>query len=370
MFCGRPVAAEGLDPCQVVVTNGWARPREDQAYQEFFAHAACLREAVHPSLVEDAYVLDPQLDAGDAPDGYDDASEDLAPVTMTWRAVRQWLGDLPVDTSWFADRVAWSPVFSSQPFAGGRAELDRTWGPGSTTSWLGGPALPGGSWPRRADGAALAHVMTVSLAGVDEVFEDKDKRAWPDSRQGLPRTGYMEVFHDLETYGGEAEDRDLGAWLVRWVPEPVEGQLQDPPDDLSTPSEVCQAGIFFPGWSIPSSSDVPADDDSGRFELAEHLTEQVQRAWTYQRTGSTRAHPVPVTHVYGHSQSGTEEALGILRRVLPRTPDDDYRLVLEIESWTHLDGWFGDVGSLEVWMRESDLTAGRFEDAWCLVRTG
>jgi len=32
-------------------------------------------------------------------------------------------------------------------------------------------------------------------------------------------------------------------------------------------------------------------------------------------------------------------------------------------------GWFGDAGSLEVWMRQSDLNARVFGKAWCLIRT-
>jgi hypothetical protein len=50
-------------------------------------------------------------------------------------------------------------------------------------------------------------------------------------------------------------------------------------------------------------------------------------------------------------------------------PGDEHRLVLDLESWTALEGWFGDAGSLEVWMRGSDLESRRFDHAWCLIRT-
>lgn len=43
--------------------------------------------------------------------------------------------------------------------------------------------------------------------------------------------------------------------------------------------------------------------------------------------------------------------------------------MLEIESWTALNGWFGDAASLEVWMRDSDLAQRRFDHAWCMIRT-
>ena len=44
-------------------------------------------------------------------------------------------------------------------------------------------------------------------------------------------------------------------------------------------------------------------------------------------------------------------------------------LLVGVESWTALSGWFGDAGHLEVWMRASDLASRRFENTWCLIRT-
>lgn len=76
-----------------------------------------------------------------------------------------------------------------------------------------------------------------------------------------------------------------------------------------------------------------------------------------------------MTHVYGHSQTSTAPAVRVLRDVLPLREGDRYRLVLDIESSTHLAGWFGDGAALEVWMRQSDLAARRFDLAWCLTRT-
>lgn len=48
---------------------------------------------------------------------------------------------------------------------------------------------------------------------------------------------------------------------------------------------------------------------------------------------------------------------------------DEHSLVLDLESWTAQEGWFGDAGSLEVWMRDSDLQSRRFDHAWWLIRT-
>ncbi len=250
----------------------------------------------------------------------------------------------------------------------GRAGLDREWRWGGWVSWLGGPALlPLAQWPRRPDGTPLAHVAALSLSEAGATVEES-RTAWPEHREGLPSEGYLEVFHDLvDTYGWEATDRDSGGWLVRWVPDPQRPGLAEPPADLETPTDACQAGMLLPGWSSRPPSDFLAD--RGQHEAAAHVSAELQRAWAFQRTRSRDTPPTPVTHVYGHSQNATAPALRVLRDVLPLQEGDVHRLVLDIESWTHLSGWFGDAASLEVWMRDSDLVARRFDRAWCITRT-
>lgn len=302
-------------------------------------------------------------------------SKEPAPVHAVYPVVEKWLSEAPVDASFLAADAAWSPVFTSRSFGSGRRELDRQWLdrgslPGTDAiSWVGGPAVhPLPAWPRRPDRAPLAHVMTVSLADVDSWGQD-DRHAWPDHRQGLPTTGALEVFHDLQTYGWEVADRETGAWLVRWVEQPDHMRFAEAPDDVDPPTEVCQAGMFLPGFSLRSPAECLMAGHDG-FDAAELVTEQFQRAWLFQRTGSAAGHPVPVTHVYGHSQNGAAPALRVLADALPlEAENDSYRLILDIESWTHLYEWFGDAAPLEVWMRDSDLRNRRFDRAWCIMRT-
>jgi hypothetical protein len=301
--------------------------------------------------------------------GWHPRDDDFAPINASWLAVDGWLSGLPFDTTALARDIAWSPVFTQQSIRPGRTGLDREWRWGGWVSWLGGPALrPLAEWPRRSDGTPLAHVASVSLYEAWAAAEDEYKAAWPEHPEGLPTEGYLEVFHDLvDTYGWEATDRDSGGWLVRWVPEPQRPGFAEPPADLDTPTDACQAGLLLPGWSSRPPGDFLADRD--QHNAAGHVTEEFQRAWAYQRTQTRGALPTPVTHIYGHSQNSTAPALRILRRVLPVEEGDHYRLVLDIESWTHLSGWFGDAASLEVWMRDSDLVARRFDRAWCITRT-
>ena len=299
----------------------------------------------------------------------------LPPIHGTWRAVSEWLTGFRPGADELMRAAAWSPVFSAQSFAPGRPELEDLWSSGGHVSWLGGPAAhPLSEWPRDVDGLPLAHVVTLCLADVAGASDEAGKIGWPDRREGLPTHGVLEVFHDLQTYGWEPADGARGGWLVRWVPAPERGGLAEPPSDLETPTELCQAGLLLPGFSLPCSLDLDAPAARGpeadaAFDVAEEVTEQVQRAWLLQQTGSAVGHPVPVTHVYGHSQNGARAVAEILDAVLPCGPGDSHRLVLDVESWTHLAGWFGDAEPLEVWMRDSDLAEQRFDAAWCLIRS-
>jgi hypothetical protein len=293
-----------------------------------------------------------------------------APLHGPFGRIQAWLRDGPAGADRLLERVAFSPVLSDQSFAPGDEELAELWRTGGWVSWLGGPAAaPLEQWPRAADGTALAHVLTLDLADTAGVLDAQGKAAWPGLREGLPTTGVLEVFHDLRTFGSEAGDRDAGAWSVRWVPEPDRTTLVEPPPDVEVPAPVCQLVLALPGFTLPPAADAaggPPED----FATAEALEEALQRAWLAQRTGSTEGHPVPVSHVYGHSRHGEINARALLEEVLPlRGPGDEHRLLVDLDSWTALEGWFGDAGSLEVWMRTTDLDAGRFDRAWCLIRT-
>ena len=293
-----------------------------------------------------------------------------APLHGPFGQIQAWLQNRPTGADRLLEQVAFSPVLSEQSFAPGDEELTELWSTGGWVSWLGGPAAaPLEQWPRAADGTALAHVLTLDLADTAGVLDAQGKAAWPGLREGLPTTGVLEVFHDLRTFGDETGDRDAGAWSVRWVAEPDRTTLVEPPADVEVPAPACQLVLALPGFTLPPAADAaggPQED----FETAEALEEALQRAWLAQRTGSTEGYPVPVSHVYGHSQHGEINARALLAEVLPlNTPGDEHRLVLDLESWTALEGWFGDAGSLEVWMRTTDLEARRFDQAWCLIRT-
>jgi hypothetical protein len=57
-FCAETVETAGVDPCALVVVTSWWAPEEAQREQQFFCHADCLRNRLHPKVAVHAEVLD------------------------------------------------------------------------------------------------------------------------------------------------------------------------------------------------------------------------------------------------------------------------------------------------------------------------
>lgn len=295
------------------------------------------------------------------------------PIHASEVLAKEWIASAQLDPE--AVKPRQSPVFSEQSFQPGEGELTDLWSTGAHISWLGGPAALTGDWPRNAQAEPLAHVATVHCADAHAALGNAYERAWPaDAAELLPDDGYLQIFHDLQTYGYEASDAASSSWAILYTPEdPVEGRppLVAQPGESVAPNEVTQPGLFLPGWSIPSPLDVDVLAPS-TFDAADQAYAQLQSAWLRQRRPQDRKHhSFPSTRMLGHSSSGdllpTQE---VLPQVLPLSvPGDEYVLLIEVESWTTLSGWFGDASSLEVWMRRSDVLERRFDAAWCMIRT-
>lgn len=185
---------------------------------------------------------------------------------------------------------------------------------------------------------------------------------------GLPE-GFLEIYHDLETYGSESEDVKNAGWLVRYIPSARGLNLVRPsniPDPIS--GDECQPGLLMPGFTLPAYPDV-ASAGGVTFEAWEHCIENLQSCWQEQRFGEKTDSAVPFTHLGGHSWNGKTGFDELLRVVLPISDFDTHVLLATVESWTALNGWFSDAGNLEVWIRQSDLEKLDFSRAWCLIRT-
>ncbi|MFP7761622.1 DUF1963 domain-containing protein [Marisediminicola sp. LYQ85] len=295
-----------------------------------------------------------------------------APIAGGRTEFAEWLESEPYGIAHLAARLEPRAVLTERGLPPGIAGLHTETFPVDRLSLLGGPAvgITAAEWPRNANGTRLAHVATLSLTAVNDALEAAQE-GQPGGKPGLPATGVLQIFHDLtETYGWEPADCDARGWVVRWLENPDFAHLTDSPDDVDLPTAACQAYAVVGCHSIPSSMEF-ADESFDVFDAVERAGEEINRAWTRQRTGDPDAAVVPVTHLFGHSQSGVDgDVSAVLSAALPLTAaGDEHRLIVDIESWTTLDAWFGDAKPLEVWMRQSDLEARAFDQAWCLIRT-
>ncbi len=74
--------------------------------------------------------------------------------------------------------------------------------------------------------------------------------------------------------------------------------------------------------------------------------------------------------LYAHSFVGDNVAVDeLLPEALPIGEHDFYILWAQFESWTTLDGWFGDASPLAFWMRFSDLVTDDYHKVWAVIRT-
>lgn len=256
-------------------------------------------------------------------------------------------------------------VFSESSFELGDAGLADYFTSGAWISWLGGPGISGIDWPRNAAGKPLAHVASFC---VSEAQPHPEMAASWGNYPSLPE-GFLEIYHDLETYGSEPGDAGNAGWLVRYLPSTQGLELVHPsivPEPIS--GEECQQGLLMPGFTLPAYPDV--DSASGvTFEAWERCIEDLQTTWQEQRFGENTDYAVPFTHLGGHSLNGKTEIEELLQTVLPISESDTHVLLATVESWTALNGWFGDAGNLEVWIRQSDLKKLDFSHVWCLIRT-
>ena len=256
-------------------------------------------------------------------------------------------------------------VFSEASFEPGDASLDDYFTGGAWISWLGGPGISGIDWPHNAEGKPLAHVASFCLS---EAQPHPDMAASWGNYCGLPE-GFLEIYHDLETYGSESEDVKNAGWLVRYIPS-IQGLTLVRPSNIPEviSGDECQQGLLMPSFTLPAYPDVSSANDV-TFEAWEHCIEDLQHTWHEQRFGQKTDYAIPFTHLGGHSWNGKTGIDELLQSVLPISDSDTHVLLATVESWTALNGWFSDAGNLEVWIRQSDLTKLDFSRAWCLIRT-
>lgn len=246
-----------------------------------------------------------------------------------------------------------------------RQELEQLWAQGAWMSWLGGPALDAGAWPSGADGRPLVHLATLTL---EEANLDHDPAHRQPPHELLPASGFLEIFHDLETWGWEPANRQSGGWLVRYLPaEPRLPLVSNPVAEERAAEPVFRPVVPWSSFSLPAASDLSLSQ--AEFEAYQALVADVNVSWQVQRgLRGSRFEEGTTSHLYGFSSRGLAPVAGLLVEALG-CETEDLVLLAEFEGWEAFPGWFGDAGCLEVWMRRTDLAGADFSKAWCLIRT-
>jgi hypothetical protein len=228
---------------------------------------------------------------------------------------------------------------------------DMTWFCGEPTAGLA-------EWPRRSDGIPLAHLLQVQLG---------DHPPLSKRHPAMPTDGVLQFFHDLEAIGDEPVDGQNGGWLVHRSPLPETAVLRRP-DDLTDDAfrDRCPARVEQT-WTFPCPLDLDLDDRTfERLEAAnQRVLETVTSAWGVQEL---REPPEAVPLLFGHSAEERLIAHQRLAEVLPLSDRDHYVLLADIPGVGPLEGWIGDMGHIEFWIRDSDLAGQDLTRTWALLR--
>ena len=287
-----------------------------------------------------------------------------APINAADSVVKEWVHQKKVAVS-----SQPATLLVEDQITQSESELEELWADGAYVSWLGGPAIGAGEWPHRDDGQPLIHIASISLELLigSSAFEISDISVRRPPQDTLPSNGVLEIFHDLESFGYDDGDRASGSWLVRVVPSEERVALVNNQSALErVPEAYFKHVIPYEGFTLPSSADLNLSELE--FEAYEGVLVDYNLSWQVQRGVDKPHYEAPTSHIYGHSSRGVRPVSSFLSSVLD-CDESDLILIAEFESWIGFPGWFGDAGSLEVWISRGSLKACDFSAAWCMIRT-
>ncbi|MDI6100202.1 DUF1963 domain-containing protein [Actinoplanes sp. NEAU-A12] len=206
-------------------------------------------------------------------------------------------------------------------------------------TWIAGEPSKGRhtGWPRRDDDIPLAHLVQAAVPDVCGL--------------DVKVPGVLQFFHDLETGGDDRADGERNAWQVRHIRRPGRKRLARPED----------LGDEYFRDAVPVDAEVqwtfPGDLETAR----RRVLETVFSNWgVIEDYGPV--HDLP-------TMFGIATEPEPLRTLLPcKDHDDGYRLLIDVPGVGPLDGWIGDEGHLQFWIRESDLRRHRFGRVWAFIR--
>jgi uncharacterized protein YwqG len=226
-------------------------------------------------------------------------------------------------------------------------------------SHLGGAPMliPGTPWPTFR-GEPLAFVAQLRVAEIPAAVREA---------LYLPGDGLLCFFYAAasEPAGDEPEHR--GGGQVLRVAQPAGAQSAEPPAKLAPEHRFPPTPLRFVETSIPAEQSL--------FRQALGLAEDRVDDFAESVHDFFGRHEAPMHWLGGHAhavQDDMESTCAIAADGLPvpaQAGAGDWRLLAQFDSDDALKHMWGDWGRLYFWIREDDLRAGRFANAWCIMQS-
>jgi len=244
--------------------------------------------------------------------------------------------------------------------------------PESADSRIGGlPLLPSGTpWPRK-DGRPLAFVLQVQL----------DPLPGATTVLGLPATGLLSFFYDMEGQPWGFDPADRGSFAVVYTEHPDGCAAVPFPDDLGPDWRIAPVTLKSePTVTLPSPLD-PAfprhlltEEEDDRWadalsDLAEELgwgERTLLGGYPHLIQGDMRLECEMVAR--GGANAGGPEGYDDPRLEDWKEGSGEWMHLLQVASEDDAGLMWGDVGCLYYWIRKYDLEARRFDQAWLILQ--
>ena len=236
-----------------------------------------------------------------------------------------------------------------------------------------------GGTPSRVTGLRLpedAFLLQIDFRGIPKDHAGDPRLLRLLQSVGVPGDGLLQVFHT--TTGDSRTDPDVpgGGATLRYLPEPSLAHRL--PLDLDAecavyPPSRAQASFGLSFGNGPAVTDRSAETVVELQSLADIWARNGNFSEEFEASTDpfTRTE-LPATRMFGvqgYDFDLPDEDVDLLKRELPLVGDDRHVLMLNITGEHSFDSVFGDGGRLEIWIRDTDLRAARFESVVSFIRS-
>ena len=197
--------------------------------------------------------------------------------------------------------------------------------------------------------------------------------------EGMPRTGMLHFFYDIEEQPWGYDPCDRGAWKVIYLPGDSHDLVATAP-----PREVHNLRLYpcrvaaTPEWTLPDPVYLNHSDTDWDLEEYEALRTKLAggSAWgdvKHRMFGHPDVVQNPMELECQLASSGVYvgdlEGYESERAKALKHGADDWRLLLQIDSDEDNPGWmWGDSGRIYYWIRQSQLRKLDFSDVWLVLQ--